>query len=101
VSNSRKLAAYTGNACTYSAIYWAFAAFRGAGYGPSIRFVRRNYFDGGSINLVMDSGATILGSRVVRLYCANASVLTPLVRLFSLLVDPKEWGVCQSLSFPF
>src|ERR1700733_7165595 len=40
----------------------------------------------------------MIGDRVVRLFCANASDSTPLVRLFSPLVDPKDWGVYVKIS---
>jgi len=50
--------------------------------------------------LLHEPPARMFEARVVRLYCVNASDSTPLVRLFNLHVDPKEWGVCQSAKFP-
>src|ERR1700722_15861401 len=64
----------------------------------SIRSVHRNLFDRGSIDSLRDSAVFMIGDRVVRLFCANASDSTPLVRLFKPHVDPKDRGVYVQIS---
>lgn len=64
----------------------------------SIRSVHRNLFDRGGIKSLRDLAVFMIGDRVVRLFCANASGSAPLVRLFNPHVDPKDRGVYVEIS---